>query len=62
MTVLYSYDGRKVTIQHPIDVITALNSGNYFEENPIKVKKVDSIAQKHEDKITKLKQTEKSGD
>lgn len=59
MTILYTGDGRKVTVQHPIDVITAINSGNYFEKNPIQIKKVDPIAQKREDKVVKSEQVDR---
>jgi len=51
MTTLYTAEGKKVEIQHPVDVIDALNTGNYFEKNPVQVKKVDPIAQKHEEKL-----------
>jgi len=38
MAYLYTRDGKKVFIHHPIDVQDAINSGHYFEKNPVEVK------------------------
>lgn len=37
MPILYTKDGKQHVIQHPIDAVAAINSGNYFEENPVQV-------------------------
>ena len=38
MPYLYTKDGKRVFIHHAIDVVSALDSENYFEENPVSVK------------------------
>jgi len=49
MATLYTIHGKRVEISHAIDVIDAIQSGNYFEKNPIGVKKVDPIAEKQQE-------------
>jgi len=55
MKTVYDKSGRKTIIQHEVDVVSALRSGNYFLENPVKTKVevVHDIPKKAAEAITR---------
>ena len=55
MKTVYDKSGRKTIIQHEVDVVSALRSGNYFLENPVKTKVevVHDIPKKSAEVITR---------
>jgi len=61
MAVLYTSEGRKHIVHHPIDIRDALATGNYFLENPVKPK-VEIPKSKEEPKILDVRSSKKERD